>query len=343
MNSKLSTGAKYKCFVCSQDVSSEGRAYNDIGWSKFAAFSNLSIYSCQICGVGFAMPEFSQEAIYLFYKDQYRAKSSAFYINFNKLRKPGVSDIRVSRAFSQLSLGRSFCEFNSGDLFLDIGPGKGGSFSVANALFSKPSLHAIEFSRDANDYYMKNFKAESHSSLEDFAKCGNKAKIVLMSHSLEHFRIPDLPELFIELRQAMSSDAVIVVEVPNVDMRIHCYNRGPDTPHLLFFSKQSLRQLFEKNGFSVLFADTYGPMYSEHQKDGVASASSDLKDLFRMAFNKLPIFLQVGLRGIVRSSRRLKSYTLRQFISADRNQTELPYQSFGGNRTALRLVAKIRS
>ena len=304
-------------------------------------FNSLRLHHCTNCGFGFALPELSDEKLNLFYEKRYRAKDSTIYLDFTKAPKHSYSNIRGSRHFAQLMLGRAFSEFNKGDNFLDIGSGKGGSFRIAKALFTQPSLHAIEKSEGIKDYNSRYFQACSHDSLSDFISSGTKAKMILMSHSLEHFRLSDLADLFSEIRASLHESGVIVIEVPNVDLRIHKDIRGVDTPHLLFFTKQSLMLLLEKCNFDVLFIDTCGEEYiNKNQDNNLVSGSVFLriKHILKKQFNRLPM----NVRSIIRSWHR-SVYRPKRYINArlrEKRIGKLPQQSYGGNRTCLRVVAR---
>jgi len=304
-------------------------------------FRSLRLQYCTNCGFGFALPELSEEKLNLFYEQRYRAKDSTFYFDSTKAPKHSYSSVRGSRHFAQLMLGRAFSEFNKGDNFLDIGSGAGGSFRIAKALFTQPSLHAIEKSEGTKEYNSKYFQAYSHDSLCDFISTGTKARMLLMSHSLEHFRLSDLADLFSEIKASLHESGVIVIEVPNVDLRIHKDIRGADTPHLLFFTKQSLMLLLDKFNFDVLFIDTCGEEYITQSQDRNLMSGSfflRIKHILKKQFNRLPM----NIRNIIRSLNRI-IHGPKQYIHVRLRENrigKLPQQSYGGNRTCLRVVAR---
>jgi len=338
MNTEFASDIYSDCPVCSQTISEKIESYNDIGWTEFGIFHKLCILHCGSCGFGFSQPELSEEAVNNYYEKQYRAKSSTFYIDFTMSVPRSIGDIRGDRSFAQLTLARAFCEFNAEDVFLDIGPGKGGSFQLAKALFQSPQLCGIELSQGAREFYQKNYDASFYQSLKDFINSGKKAKILLMSHSLEHYRLSDLPELFPVLSEALAKDGVIIVEVPHVDLRIHSEIRGVDTPHLLFFSKQSLALMFEKYSLEVLFLDTCGQIYRSAVEQQLISnsLSSKIKNQLKPTYNHMPQRLQILLRTIVRTFQKVRNYQL----TGEPETENLPIQSYGGKRDCIRLVVR---
>lgn len=331
------------CFACSEVIASSDVSYNDFGLSHYDLFENLSLRYCNNCGFGFAVPELSEESLNLFYENQYRDKSSTFYIDFSKKPK-NYPKIRRSRNFSQIILGRVFCDFKKGDHFLNIGTGDGGSFRVAKAILKNPSLHSIEKSEGAKDYYSKYYGATSHEKLSAFSKDKRKAKMLLMSHTLEHFRLSDLDVLFAEITSALDDNGVIVIEVPHVDLRIHQNIRGADTPHLLFFNIESMEHLLNKYNFQILFIDTCDQEYTSVPINSPKMSGpvfAKVKSFLRTVFNHSPKWL----KGFVRSAARM-TYAPRTFLFTRLNEKvlgKLPQHTYGGNRICLRVVAQKKS
>ena len=135
------------CFVCGSTMSEKMHKYNDFAWNKSELFINLSIYHCDNCGLGFSFPDLALDDLGFYYSKIYRAKNSPFYFDFNKdvSKRIKISySLAGDRGFSQILLARFFTDFKNGDILLDIGPGKGGTFGLANLLLSNPKLYGIE-------------------------------------------------------------------------------------------------------------------------------------------------------------------------------------------------------
>lgn len=321
-----------ECPICNNEITKENIRYNDFAWNKYTLFSNLEIASCDICGFGFVKNKIDLEELGEYYSKFYRSKNSPFYFNFEKKINNRIAiDYAGDRSFAQLTLARAFAKFNPHDIFLDIGPGKGGSLLFANHLFQSPQLYCIELTKGASEFFKLNHKATTFETLDRFITKGLQAKILLMSHSLEHYRVEDLTDLLIELKSSLVNDGVIVVEVPHCDIRIHREVRGNDTPHLLFFSMESLKKLFEKNGFEILFIDTVCEFYENIE----LAKKRSLKRKYRGVYNKMPIELKNLLRLFVRSTIKLKSMF--------NKHVKLSQYTYGGNRDTLRLVARIKN
>ena len=189
-----------------------------------------------------------------FYESVYRSNPSAYEINFTD-RNPSPVDFR---SMSQISLATHFTKFNPGDIFLDLGAGSGNSFQVAKTLLSEPILVSVESSTSANKYYSDRFNVRAYSEIEEFKKQGNQAKIILLSHSLEHFRFDDVASLLHQIGSALSKQGVCVIEVPAANLIRDRDLLSNDSPHLLFFSLKSLTLLLEKMNFQILSAQVMG-------------------------------------------------------------------------------------
>jgi hypothetical protein len=330
------------CIICCTSVSNKILNYNDLAWNKSNIFSALKLYHCEKCGMGFTYPDLPMEDLYKYYSIIYRAKNSPFYFDFETKVQNKISKsypYANQRSFSQILLARFFTVFNKDDIFIDIGPGKGGSYSFAKLLLPSPKLYGIELTEGAKYFFKINFQAETYNSLNEYNNnIKGKVKIMLMSHSLEHYQISDLDTLFEEIKITLDDTGVIVIEVPHCDLRIHADIRGNDTPHTLFFSKQSLKLLLEKNGFEVLFIDTCGELWKtkEQYEAFMNSTSSFVKNSIRPLYNNLPIKLQNAIRTFVRVFYKIKNSNLfnKGYYSS------LPQHTYGGNRNCLRVVAK---
>ena len=95
---------------------------------------------------------------------------------------------------------------------------------------------------------------------------------------LEHLNYDEVIDLVTSLKELMAEKSIIYVDVPNNDLRtIIDSTQGrfvPSFPHVQFFSRQSLMQMFEQADFSVVhigtagktIEDTYGPGYQKPQQ-----------------------------------------------------------------------------
>ena len=241
------------CPVC-REVDSAVFPYLDGGWPDLDFFSGLSIVVCQGCGFGQATPAPSSEHLTEFYRSRYREATSAFFIDFAQKKKSRGNAGIDFRSLSQLSLATMFCDFQAQDVLLDLGPGWGGSFQTAQKIFKEPSLAAIELNSGADLMYQRLYGAKCYGTTRDFLESsGRLAKIAVLSHSLEHYGVRDVPTLLNDLHGVVSVDGALVIEVPHDDFRSRSASLAFQTPHLCFFSPESLEMTLSQAGWTVEF------------------------------------------------------------------------------------------
>ena len=248
------------------------------------------------------------------------------------IRKPLRLDYR---SLGQILLAKQYVNFKESDCFVDIGPGGGGAFNVAKQVLTNPTCIAIELNSGADEAYGRMYGVKTFQSIGKFIESGCLAKICLLSHSLEHYKLNWLPPVLEELKGVLAPDGVIIIEVPLVDMRIHANYRFEDSPHFLFFSIESITLMLEKNGWSVLFVNSASESYEEWwaaKKNSIGIGQkpipyliSKIRHLLRRSFSILPRFAQQKIRQAIGG----------QVIDFKHTQF-----SYGGNRTCLRVVAQ---
>lgn len=285
-------------------------------------FNKLKIIGCNACGFSFSWPELPDSDVNLFYKENYRRKDSPFYINFSKLKEP----FRLSsRSLSQVLLAKQFVDFKEKDIFLDVGPGDGVSFSVAINVLPHPQMCAIELNKGSSIAYKEVYGVSTFKNIKDVESSHIKAKIILLSHSFEHIKLTQLSYFLEKVKNIIDDDGVMLIEVPLVDMRKHKLFRSNDAPHFLFFSRDSIRTLFEKHNWNVIFLNSVSKKYSK-----------DPKHISEATKNVFIKFLVSSVRKILKTIPLFIVRALSKYIGPNINEDF----SYGGDRTCLRLIVK---
>lgn len=320
-------GLQCPCCGCDDFAREE---YLNWGWSSSEYFNALDIQVCNSCGFGLALPEPSTETLSDFYRSHYRSRDSVFFVDF-RFEGNRVFVPPDPRSIAQISLGSQFCVPEKGDVFLDLGPGIGSSFSELNLMHPGWQLVAVEENVGAADSYKKRFGVRSYQSIGELERERVQVKMALMSHSLEHFGGSALHGLLGGLKGVLRKDGVLVVEVPNEDLRQRGSGRMRSTPHLSFFSLPSLRELFENQGWEVLFLRASGTR--QHRTKQTTQI-----DLRVSGFERARRFIRPVL---------LKSKTLARMRMLSANQDVLSRVRdnlrYGEDGDVLRLVARPRS
>ena len=307
--------------------------YKNIEFPKTRIFRECQIVVCPYCGFGFLDEEPSTESINNFYINDYRGPKSPYYINFTRAKHLRSID---SRSLAQIYMGLSHVIFEPKDNFLDLGPGSGNSFATANLVLDNPSCFGVELNSGAQEFYLKNYNARTFNSVSNFIDLGLKAKIIILSHSLEHFKLTEIPKLFEDLKMALSQDGVIIIEVPNEDLSKYCKTRRNDAPHLLFFNRKSLISIVTKNGFEVKAISESGNRRNEGKEISSSFWSLRFKGLISHA--KLASYLALGERVLLFSLRNvLRNYEVNR---KGQSREFLKQFSQSSDRDCLRIAIK---
>lgn len=323
---------KKNCPLCS-DANSKLVKYIDPIWSRLSIFDKLKIRACMGCGLGYSIPELPDQKVDLFYKKYYRDASSPFYTDYNAMTENKSFD---SRSVAQLLLIKQFVNLREQPVFLDIGPGSGKSFRAAKKIINNPSCVAIETNEGAASALRRVYSTTTFSSLTEFAETGQTADIILMSHVLEHFKLSWLDSFLKQMNQVIAPGGALIIEVPNVDMRQHINMRSIDSPHFIFFSKDSLRLLFEKKGWDVLFCETCSSLY---QQVHIETNNTVIK---KIGVQKLYDRIKKQLRKLIQGMPPLLRKIVYIIFNATKSK-DLQINSdfeYCGDRTAIRLVAR---
>lgn len=230
--------------------------------------------------------------------------------------------------------------------FLDIGSGGGASFQTIFQLISgvncfafEPDVQSRKFLQEKLKVHVYPYAFQHKPRQTTSASIGNsKFDFILMSHVLEHFNGKDIVSVLKNVRSLLSKDGIFVCEVPHCDLRSHEHMRTNDTPHISFFSKNSLTLSLEHAGLKTLFLNTCGEEYDQwwekHKQapnlKNKAYKIAKIIRLCRMFYGFLPI--SIPNRLAISSY----SFILPNWVNGLLSSTNFNY---GGNRMCLRAVA----
>jgi len=149
--------------------------------------------------------------------------------------------------------------------FLDVGCGL-GFYIDGIRKNSKWEVYGVEFASNVVDYARKELGLDvRHGDLTHVKFPSRYFDVIQIRNVLEHVTNP--MELLRECRRIIKDDGVFHLAVPNgpVDsldlLTFFASEKKPavsNAGHVLFFSRESLFQLFEKSGFRIEKGRTYG-------------------------------------------------------------------------------------
>lgn len=327
-----------QCFVCEgKDLFIENYVES---WCH-ETFSDLSIDICNECGFGSVSNEPNFLDIDKYYNEVYRSKNCEMYINFEKMI-PSQLDLR---SYGQFLLARNYINAENTLNILDVGPGPGNSYFAAKNIFPNSNIFFHEKNRNAISFYNKWYEVEI---IEDISNLDKKFDVILLSHSLEHFNKAGINELLITLKSVLSDEGVLVVEVPYNDFRTRIHREGleriNDTPHLQFFSIESLSKIFLKNGYKIDFINSTGRIIDETIPKDISKIRHAWRDMhlnkkFELEENSIKKLI---IRVAKKILNKLKIKKHLHFFNAFVLKNGLSNDEFmyGGNRHSIRVIIK---
>lgn len=319
------------CPICDNSLRND-TVYLDT-WNH-SLFKNRSISICVKCGFGQIYPKINGSDLNDYYENVYRSKNSPMQIDYKSCHL-NINSFD-HRSISQLLLGSQFLSHKNKYRFLDIGAGNGYSFVSARNILDNVDLFAIESNNDAKTFYIKFIK--DITICEDLTEIKDEIDVVLMSHSLEHFDIVDIKGLFQDIYDVLGDNGLVIIEVPNADLRdSNILKRLNDTPHLSFFSLESLLRLVNKLDFELCFINTVGQLQT-------VSDSPENDTTGKMDFKNLKILLKASIKKVSKYL-RLHEYLYKIYARLKNNSAFYNNNNFryGGDRDCLRCVLRKKS
>lgn len=296
------------------------------GYRPFISFDKKYINpefinQCSNCGLCYADPMPGREELNEYYRDVYRAVGRPYEISYSD----SIPDFRHSGYISYIS---HFVDLNSVKNVLEIGPGPGAFGRLLLSLFPHISLYSDEPCSFSNKRLAK-IGYRQHDS-------ANRYDLVVATHVLEHFSSVEL--FFDQVRSSTTSASLIFLEVPNVDFSNPEISKRPyDTPHLLFFTKDSLKRAISSQGYEILNLSTSGNKISEinglasnwadRYRDWLPNRREKASGFGWTYFTESLTHLTLYLRGVISVIRRSRlerlTYDTRQMCSLGSDSWQL--------------------
>lgn len=250
--------ATVNCPSCGSDGISDLRSYRcpeDSG-----PFRGMSVARCSLCDLCFAYPVPSEKELEAYYSSQY-------WVDMHPkdwVKSRVYAWRQRDHARAQLKFVSEFVDPVLLDGVVDIGAGFGHFLSEVRMQGGR-SLVAVEPSPDPAALLSKSgldvvpFGWEDERLSEWVSSHRQRVALVSASHVLEHSRSPK--EFVDKVCDVLAPGGHFFCEVPHDFVTVLMSTpevRADDSPHLLFFSRDSLRYLLERAGLSVIGMQTFG-------------------------------------------------------------------------------------
>ena len=206
--------------------------------------------------------------------------------------------------YSVFQVGLSLLgKFKPSGTLLDIGSGKGDFISLAKK--NGYEAKGIEPSPRFCEYALATYGVQVEQGYlgqgEHFK--GKHFDVITLFHVLEHVGSPQ--EFLAIISQYLQDDGVVYIEVPNANAtilwiadRVFRLFRKPWSSrlsplhapfHSIGYSPKSIRYLLEKNGFELIYADTYSGKVRGYDTEGrISMVVSLAKNILLSIVNLLP-------------------------------------------------------
>ncbi len=348
------------CPICTTPTNTERkRDYYTGTMDMPSSFRQLSIYSCNNCRFSFGGERIAEEDLDAFYTKAYTGR--AMKGGKNPLLNVGNPFHFEPRALAQVLLMRQYVDPKPTDKLLDIGPGPGHFFHTCTRLNVPMEYWAVEPQEDAHPRLQKLgativpqlFGPEPIAELPD-----NTFRVIVMSHSLEHFNAHDVPGIVAHVARLLAPGGIFICEVPNEDLTRYQYY---SIPHLSFFSMESLERVCANAGLETQFIGSAGKQEDVKRtvrslestaaaqemttdvKEGVHSSKTTHANLKRTHARQQKKQLILNASRMVLGQRATRGWlTMLAKHRAPDFYTLLQHPDFqyGPNRDVLRIVAK---
>ncbi len=229
--------------------------YLNVGYTDFLPLTKLKNYGCETCGFGMAFPYLNVDVMNSFYVGEYRKEGSE---HDNSGRKSVKLSSISPRCVAQLLLLKTFKNLEPGHRLLDIGAGGDATFVAAKMLGMNPKFCAVE----ADPQIQAMLKAQGvEVACDYFSPTANLSPGaydgIIFSHVLEHFSGEEVLPVLAKIKDILAPGGIVMCEVPHAPLKTY-HHRFDDSPHLVFWTKESLQRAAEAVGLKTKFISTCG-------------------------------------------------------------------------------------
>jgi 2-polyprenyl-3-methyl-5-hydroxy-6-metoxy-1,4-benzoquinol methylase len=215
---------------------------------------------CSDCGHGVLQSTPTDNEISTFYNSSFWGRNDLLK-RVESATKGCFSNVHLARARHQKEFISQYIELQTLSNCLEIGP---GDALLSQTLKKDTNPDAIFYVCEPGthwEYYYKSIGLEKIADFFPFSSLNEPYELIVASHWLEH--IPNVKEILSLLKTKLSKGGKLFIEVPNTSHDYWELNIK-DTPHIHFFTIDSLTKLSASVGFSILEIAEFGISLQEH-------------------------------------------------------------------------------
>jgi len=309
--------SKATCIICNKDhkVKFIDEYKLEVEEDKFF-FQDAKIYKCEECNFSYVSPMPDNSDLNNFYENIYRQiNRPPFWITDNLAdRKKNYLDDKI---LSYLLYISTLIDLKKIKQVYDFGSGDGDLGYAIKKKFSHIQLFCSENDKQCQ----KILKEREYTNFKDLDKIDKKFDLILTTHSLEH--MTDL-KIFSKFSEILNPGGSIFFEVPNCTSE-YFNGRVFDSPHLLFFTEESLKKISMKYNFDILNISFSSYSFSKDHK--YQKESHDL-------YNKL-INSKISFQNIKNKIKNFLPHSLlqlrRDYLNIKKNKSDTKLDWFANN------------
>lgn len=219
-------------------------------------FGDLEIVKCKECDFCFANPMPKSENLDFFYENIYRLPYRPPYW-FTENEKDSEKKYLEDRNLNYLLYISTLIDLRNVDNLYDFGAGVGDLGFAIKKKFPKINLFCTE--NDKQCLGILNKRGYTNKEIE---KLDTKFDLIITTHSLEHLKDLNILNKFHEI---LKPGGLVFFEIPNCPEE-YFSGRPYDGPHLLFYTKKSIKKIGEKFNFDIVRIDTSSYSFVEDYK-----------------------------------------------------------------------------
>lgn len=244
-----------KCVLCGGSSEFISKYKFHVDYDK-KYFGKPSLFSCKSCGLTFTSPAPDNNLLEEFYTKVYRSFGRPHYITPFSDNEIQNRHYLTAFSFMKVLLKEKKNLFNGSNKIniLEIGAGWGEIGSALKQISqNRLDIYTVEPCIQTRKKLIRN----GYKVLNSINEIENKTINAIISlHVLEHFSNPnDFAELY---ESKVDSNSIIFLEVPNCRFDNGFIKRPYDSPHLTFWSFESLTEFSKRRGYETLSIYTRG-------------------------------------------------------------------------------------
>lgn len=198
----------------------------------------VKLYECKKCKHVFQNPRLSSIGLKRYYEYDYR-KFRGEVDNAHQFERECRKGNNIKLFLSEYGIDTSMMKI------LEVGSARGGILYSLSG--QNPELvSGVEWDIECREYSnSKNVK-----SFSELSEVHHEFDMIILNHVFEH--VPDLEGFLLEIKSHLKANGLLFIEVPG---RGEKFRRSIQLAHLHYFTKDILKELVVKNGFSCIVSD----------------------------------------------------------------------------------------